>query len=276
MELKFSFYPLVFRGEPLAKSIERLARAGYTAVELPGDPEGVDVAEVRQLLAAHNMQVSSVCGRHTPGRSLINPDPAGRRATVDYVKAEVTLAAQVGAPIVVVAPTEVRETKPVASLEQEREWAAAGIREAGNFAREQGVSLVIEAWNRYETHLVNRLEQALALREAVGLDNVGVMGDIFHMNIEEHSIADAVRRAGKHLLHFHICDSNRAAPGTGHINFLPVLQALRDIDYQGYLAMEQLTVNWPHDGVTPPEFFDVYPRQSIDYINHIWSQVEDK
>ncbi len=270
---KFSFYPLVYRGEPLADSFARLAAAGYDAIELPGSPESLDPEQIRRLCQRHSLHVSSLCGRHTPGRSLASPDGEERRTTVQYVKDEIDLAAAVKAPVVIVAPTAVRAAQPFAPRADEWRWATETLRELGDYAGERGVTLALEAWNRYETHLLNRLDQALALRADVGLDSVGVMGDIFHLNIEEVSLADAIRACGRWLAHFHFCDSNRAAPGTAHVDFPPILQALKDIEYQGYWAMEMLTANWPWDAETGREFYDVYPRQSIEYLSAIWSEL---
>ena len=270
---KFSFYPLVYRGEPLAESFARLAAAGYDAIELAGAPEQLDPEEVRGLCAHFGLAVSSLCGRHTPGRSLASPDGEERRSTVQYVKDEVDLAAKLRAPVVILAPTAVRAAKPFAPLQDEWAWAVEGLRELGAYAADKGVTLALEAWNRYETHLLNRLEQALAMRDDVGLDSVGVMGDIFHLNLEEVSMASAIRACGRWLVHFHFCDSNRAAPGAGHVDFRPILQALKDIDYQGYWAMELLTANWPWDAETGREFYEVYPRQSIEYLQNIWESL---
>ena len=271
---KYAFYPLVYRSEPLDDSFARLAAAGYDAVELPGTPGQIDPSEVRRLCERYHLAVSSLCGRHTPGRSLASPDEDERRTTIQYVQDEIDLAGQVAAPVVILAPTAVRSAQPFASLQDEWGWAVAGLRELGAYAAEKGVTLAIEAWNRYETHLVNRLEQALAMREDVGLDNVGVMGDVFHLNIEEVAMDEAIRACGRWLVHFHFCDSNRAAPGSGHVDFRPILRALKDIDYRGYFAMELLTANWPWDAETGREFYDVYPRQCIDYLANLWDRLD--
>ena len=88
-----------------------------------------------------------------------------------------------------------------------------GLRAAGEYAAERGVSVALECWTRFETYFLNRLEQAVELWEAVGLTNGGAMGDTFHMNIEEASLGDAIRGAGRHLAHMHLADSNRLAAG---------------------------------------------------------------
>ena len=86
--------------------------------------------------------------------------------------------------------------------------------------------------------MLNRLEQAVELSKAVGRDSVRVMGDLFHMNIEEDDPAGSIRQTGDHLAHVHLADSNRAHPGAGHNDFASAFGALREIGFGGYLAME--------------------------------------
>jgi len=177
-------------------------------------------------------------------------------------------AAEVGAPTIIVAPTACMKLQPLADREDERKWAVEGLREAGAYAAERDVDLTLECWNRYETYWLNRLDQGVELWEEVGLDRGGVMGDTFHMNIEEDSIAEAIRRTGPTLNHVHLADSNRAAPGEGHIDFVPVLEALRDVDYGGYLSFELLPPSADPFGVMRAgghqDFLDRYTAQAIE------------
>jgi sugar phosphate isomerase/epimerase len=107
----------------------------------------------------------------------------------------------------------------------------------------------------------------------VGLPNAGVMGDTFHMNIEEDDIGGAFRRTGKALSHVHLADSNRAAPGRGHLDFVPIMQALKDIDYGGYCSFELLPASADPFGTLArgggKEFFDEYTRSAISYVKEI-------
>jgi sugar phosphate isomerase/epimerase len=179
-------------------------------------------------------------------------------------------ASEMSCPTIIVHPTACMKTAALAEPEQEWEWAVEGIRAAGETAARLGVSLSLECWNRYETYFMNRLEQAIALWQAVDLDNGGVQGDTFHMNLEEVSIADAFRTAGPHLQHVHLADSNRAAPGSGHIDFAPIVQALADVGYDGYLSFELLPpFADPFAAMSAggqEAFFDRYTKQAIDHI----------
>lgn len=113
-----------------------------------------------------------------------------------------------------------------------------GVTELGEHARAEGVVLLLEPLNRYEDHMLNKVADAGALCEEVGLESVKVMGDLYHMNIEEDDIPRSIRDAGRHFAHVHLADSNREQPGTGHVDFRAAFAALNDIGFDGYLAME--------------------------------------
>ena len=107
-------------------------------------------------------------------------------------------------------------------------------------AGDYGVPLLVEPLNRYETNLLNRVKDSLNFLEGVRAKNVKLLCDLFHMNIEETDIADSLRLAGDRLGHVHFVDSNRLAAGWGHTNIVAVVQALRDINYGGYISAEVL------------------------------------
>ena len=102
--------------------------------------------------------------------------------------------------------------------------------------------IALEALNRYETHLLRTLADADELRRLIDLPNVQVMADVFHMNIEEDSIAAALRAHAEHIVHVHLADSQRREPGSGHLDFPAVFEALAASDYDGALAMEFVPV----------------------------------
>jgi sugar phosphate isomerase/epimerase len=274
MPFKYSYDALVYYGERVDKSIQRVAKSGYDAIELIGEPTQYNAAEVKQLCDDAGIGVSSICSIFTgQQRDLVHPDARMRQATVQYCRDVADLAAGVGAPVFIVAPSPVGKMAPLADPKQEWQWAVEGIRQAADYAQTKGVKICIEAWNRYETYFINRIDQALALMREVDRPNVGVMGDTFHMNIEDDSIPDTIRRAGGHLLHIHFADSNRAAPSRGHTDFKPILQALREIDYQGHITFELLPASADPFGTMKSgggrEFFDDYTKLAIDTIKHV-------
>lgn len=269
--LKYSYSVLVYHGEDIARSFERLARFGYDGIELIGEPAQYDAARVRRLSAETGVAVSSICSLFAgEQRDLVHPDPANRRRAVQYVREVADLAAAVGAPVMIVAPSPVFKTARLADPEAEWAWAVEGIRAGADHAASVGVKLCIECWNRYETYFLNSIGQGLALMRAVAHPAVGVMCDTFHMNIEDPSMVAAIHAAGPDLLHVHFADNNRAAPGTGHTDFRPVVKALREIDYRGYVAFELLPPSADPFGVLKAggggQFLDPYTKQAIETI----------
>ncbi len=111
------------------------------------------------------------------------------------------------------------------------------------YAAERNVRIAIEPINRYETDFIHTAHDGLRMVRDLGLPNLGLMLDLFHMNIEEVDIAASLRATGEHLLHVHIADSNRRYPGSGHIPYAPIFAALRAMDYRGYVSAELLP--WP-------------------------------
>jgi sugar phosphate isomerase/epimerase len=223
---------------------------------------------------------SSICSIYTPERDLAHPDADVRRNAVTYVKDVARLASELECPTIIVHPTACMKTSALADPEQERAWAIDGIRAAGEYAATLGVSLSLECWNRYETYFMNRLAQAVDLWQATGLTNGGVQGDTFHMSIEEASIPEAFRAAGPHLQHVHLADSNRAAPGAGHLDFTAILEALVEVNYDGWLAFELLPAYAdPFAAMASggaDEFRDKYTEQAISHVKSCLPQRQEQ
>jgi sugar phosphate isomerase/epimerase len=131
---------------------------------------------------------------------------------------------------------------PPRTAVEDRKALTEALAEVGEHAAREGVWLAIEPLNRYEDYMVNRLEQAVSLAEEVerglGTAAVGVCADLFHMNIEEDDLAKAIASAGRRLVHVHVDDSNRLQPGTGHLDFAAVMDALHAMGYDGWLTLE--------------------------------------
>jgi sugar phosphate isomerase/epimerase len=276
--VKYSYDALVYHGEKIAKSFERVARYGYDAIELVGEPANHDVAEIRALSAKHKIKVSSLCSIFFGAeRDLVAAEPENRAKAKTYVRDLVDFAAAIDCPMVIIRPAPFGKTSPTSDEASEWAWAVEGIRESADYGAGKNIKFCIEAWNRYETYFGNTLDQVLKLRDAVDRPNVGVMGDSFHMAIEEKNLAEAYRRAGLHLFHVHFADSNRAAPGAGHTDFEPILRALKDIGYGGYIAFELLPAAADVFGTLQrgggKEFFDDYTKMAVETCKAIEARI---
>lgn len=233
--LPLSVSEWTLRDDDLDRCLARVAALGYDGFELAGRPERAPAAVTRSL-AASGLQPTSVCTVWSEDRDYAHPEPAARRAAVEYLRACLVWAGEVGAGTVVVVPTY--RPAPLASRADELAWAAQSLRAALDGHPASGPTIAIEPLNLYETHLVRTLADAEALRAAVEHPAAGLLADLFHMQIEERSLTDALATHADRVVHVHLADSNRAEPGAGHIDLDGALRALRAAGYGGALAME--------------------------------------
>ena len=259
MRFRYSYNVIGYSGEEVSRSIDRLARLGYDAVEVEGEPDEHDPKRIKKLADDAGLAVSSVCPNFTAERDISHPDPEVRRGATEYLRRVAGFAGDLAAPLFIVAPTAYPRVRPIADPRDEWRWAIESVREVGEYAGSLGVDLSLECWNRYGTYMLNRLDEGARMWRETGLENGGVMADTFHMNVEERSIPAAIRSTGDLLNHVHLADSNRLAPGLGHTDFEEILRALVEVDYDGYLAFELIT--------SPPNLLDIQPdrsEQSLD------------
>jgi sugar phosphate isomerase/epimerase len=238
--IRYGYSVLPYGDEPLATSFERVARNGYDSIELLADPARFDVDEINRLQKRFGVTPASLCMLYGPDTDVVSSNPETRANARGYIMDMLDRASHTSVEIIPITPTACMKTRPEAPIEQEWEWARDTIRAAAEAGQERGIRIVVEPWNRYETYLINRLDDAVRMADEVGHRNVGVKGDLFHMNIEELSIPDAIRAAGSHLWHLDVADSTRAAPGVGHTDIAAAVRALRDIGFDGILNFELL------------------------------------
>jgi sugar phosphate isomerase/epimerase len=275
--LKYAYNMLVYGSEPLDLGIQRIAKYGYDFVEVVGEPTTTSIPFVQQALAENNIGVSTVISIFTPERDLVSSNESIRENTIKYLKSNIDFAVQLGAKIVTLTPTACMKIRPEVAREIEWDWAVAGALEAASYAKENGVRIAVEPWNRYESYLINRLDQSIDFCKQVDSSGIGVMADTFHMAIEDSDIPAAITRAGKSLIHVHLADSNRAAPGRGHLNFTDIVRALNQIDYKGVCSFELLPAAGDVWGVLSgdgaEEFKDQYTYEAITHMKKIESEL---
>ncbi len=243
--MKYAISNWIYGEEPLEDNLARIRKFGYEYVELEGAPdkEKYQVDKVNRLVRDYGLKVSGIAGIFpwpSDSHDFANPDPKVRDRAVEYTKRCLDLAKHVGAIYVNVLASPLYKLEPLADPEDEWKWAVESVRKAGEYAEELGVLITVEPLNRYETYLVNNVDDGLRFISDVDCDSVKIMLDCFHMNIEEQNLGAAIRKAGKNLINIHIADSNRQSTGRGHTDFRSVIRALRDIDYQYCLTLEPL------------------------------------
>jgi sugar phosphate isomerase/epimerase len=246
-DIRFFVNNWIFGSVTLAEVARRAKAIGSDGIELVGEPAEYQVAEVNRIMADHGLRVQSICGMH-PGldptdlRLFSHPDVREREKAVDYVKACVDLAKGVGARSVLVVPSLVGQPAPLVSREADLAVAVEPMHKAAEYAGAQGVLLTIEPINRYEVGLVFSVADAIDLAKRIDHPAMRVMGDSFHMQIEEgDGIPNAIRRAGHHWFqHMHVADNTREAPGLGTMPWREILRALHDIEFEGGMSLEPL------------------------------------
>lgn len=229
--------------ESLAELAPKIARLGFGAVELPLENAGDwDAARARDLLDSLDL-APVVIGAMGPGRSLV--DRVGNvPATQEYLRTCLATARTLGASIVAgpfYAPTGVtwrmspeERTEVVAQLRR-------NLRALVDEAAAADVTLAVEPLNRYETSVINTVEQGLdALGPLLGA-GLGLALDTYHLNIEEKRPEAAIRAAGAHIAHVQVCGSDRGAVGDDHTDWAATLAALDDAGYDGILGLESFT-----------------------------------
>jgi sugar phosphate isomerase/epimerase len=223
-----------------SEAIDRVAAAGYPAIEFAAVPE-LDAPVARERLDAHGLIASSMCwiGLGYPERDCAHESERVRRQAGDYLRRCLEQAHALNANTLVLVPT-FRTQPDGAGREAELERAARTISGAIDDGAAGEVVIALEALNRYETHLLRTLADADELRRLIDSPQVQLMADVFHMNIEEDSIAATLRAHGEHIAHVHLADNQRREPGSGHLDFGAVFEALADSGYTGPLAMEFL------------------------------------
>ncbi len=236
--------PFVFWDDlPLAAA--EAARLGFDALEIfaPSAAE-LEARGLRKILGEHHLRLAAVgtgAGWVIHKWHLSHADPAIRARARAFVKEMITFGATFGAPAILGSMQGKFEGE--ISRELALSWLAEGLEELGEYARHCKVPLLYEPLNRYEANLINRADDVVELLESLKTKNVKVLADVFHLNIEEANLCDALRTYGSHLGHLHFADNNRRAVGYGSINYPPVVEVLREINYDGYISGEVLP--WP-------------------------------
>ncbi|HET9069712.1 MAG TPA: sugar phosphate isomerase/epimerase family protein [Amaricoccus sp.] len=225
---------------------DRMKAQGFDFVELlVPEPGELDPAATGRALRDAGLGVV-LAARVNLDRNLASDDAARRRGGVDYLRYAVDAAVAMGATIVGGPLTgnplvfAGRPPAPVAEDERlaRKERCVAGLGAAGDHAAAAGVTLAVEPLNRFESDVLCTTRQAIELLDAVDHPGVGLMLDTFHMHMEEASIPEAIRLAGRRIVHFQANENHRGFPGTGATDWVGVFRALHEAGYAGPVSLE--------------------------------------
>lgn len=235
------FSALAFK-EDLEKNIKKVSSLGFDGVELAvRDPKYLDIEKVIHIVEGFNLEVPAIGTGQAwgeEGLSFSDSNEVVRKAAIERIKEQIKFASHFNAQVIIGLIRGV--IKEGIFRDEAEEWTIASLKECAEFGLKKNVKLILEPVNRYESNFINTLQEGAEFIDRVGVSNIGLLADTFHMNIEEVSIYDSIVKAKNYIAHIHFADSNRWAPGYGHLDFYKIVKTLKKIGYQGYVSAEIL------------------------------------
>ena len=230
--------PFIF-WDDLSAACAKAEELGYAAIEVfPPSPAALDVKELSGLLRKHRLSLATLGtggGWLRQKLTLSSANPAVRAQARKFIAEMIDVAAPFGAAVIIGSMQGKAEGE--VSRSEGMNHLGEALTALADHAQQRDVTVLYEHLNRYETNLLNRVEDVIPFIKPFGA-RVKILADLFHMNIEEASIAKAIRNAGALIGHVHFVDSNRRPAGLGHTDFGPIFAALNEIGYKGYVSAE--------------------------------------
>lgn len=221
----------------------KLKAAGYDGVEFPifdvSNPGHFKA--IGQVAKDNGLECTAVTVLPDEAHNAISPDAANRQGAIDHLKKVIECGHNAGVQVLCGPYYQVLgQFTGKYPTDTELEHAAEVHRAIAGVGQDAGIKFAIEALNRFESHLLNTMEQAASYVKRVNHPNFGTMYDTFHANIEEKDAVgciDTVWNTGK-LNHVHISENDRGTPGTGHAPCREAIEKLVSIGYDGWLTIE--------------------------------------
>ncbi|MBC8097665.1 MAG: sugar phosphate isomerase/epimerase [Akkermansiaceae bacterium] len=228
------------------KLFKKFKAWGFDGVEIAvEDPSHLDAAFVKAQLDKEGLICTSLCACLPPARDLRGTRPQ-QLATIKYMRQLIDMAEVLGTNLVagpVYSAVGRADAVPRAEYRQQWRTVVGHLRTICRYAEEHGKVICLEPLNRFETDFINTVEQGLKMIRDVKSPALKLLLDTFHMNIEEKNPAEAIRRAGGHIGHFHASASDRGTPGNDHVDWKGAAKALKEIGYTGPIVIESFTTD---------------------------------
>lgn len=216
-----------------------ISEYGYHGVELGiTDPKSVSVNRVKELLSENGLELSALTTGQAygvEGISITETDPGKRSAARERLMDHIDFASRFeDVPVIIGSLRGKGEEGPA------QRWLVENLSKLAQYAEENEVNLVLEPLNRYESSIVNSVKEGLEVIDEVDSSRLRLLFDTFHANIEEASILESIERGSDRIIYVHLADSNRWAPGFGHLDFQGIRRTLDELDYSGFCSVESL------------------------------------
>ena len=222
--------------------LTKVKTMGYDIIEIAvEDTAIIDWPEIKAVARDLDLKIT-ISGAFGTERDISSTEPIYRQLGKEYIIDCIKIAADTDSPIFG-GPlySAVGKTRLVSDEQkkQERAWCVETLGEVSQIAADHGVVLGLEPLNRFETDMVNTVDQALSLVQEVGHPSLQIVLDTFHSNIEEKDIPASIRKIGKDLLcHVQGNESDRGTPGTAHLEWEGIRDALHEIGYDKAIVIE--------------------------------------
>ena len=232
--------------------LELIKDSGYDGIDLTAEPDRIEIQRYREIAEtarSMGLEIAALLGAWATwhageARDLASTDAAARRYAIGYAQKCTDLAVDLNVSVYEICCCPAEPKYPVSDvpLPTVRQNFVESAREISRYAADRGVRVAMEPVNRFEGYagFMNSVVDAVGVADEVGEENLGVMVDFFHANIEDVSVPDAIRRAKHRLMLIHLADSNRQMPGMGHIDFTSAIRELDEVGFEGYLSLDCL------------------------------------
>lgn len=219
---------------------------GFDSVEIAvEEPAHIDPHYIRAQLDRHGLVAGTLCACFPPSRDL-RGTIRQQRDCETYLRQLIEMMPALGCKTLIGPLYSATGRADMVEPKQRRaQWrmVAGGLKGVCAVAEQHGCEIAMEPLNRFETDFINTVEQGLEMIADVGSPSLKLLLDTFHMNIEEKNQAAAIKKAGKHLGHFHACGSDRGTPGNDHIDWKPIVAALKAVKYDQDVVIESFTTD---------------------------------
>ena len=233
-----------FNTEQAPDLFKKIASLGYDVVEIAvEDPKLIDAKKIYKELERNNLS-AIICGAFGSTRDLTSDDPALQKNSLEYIEECLQIAKDLGATFFA-GPmySAVGKARMVSDEQRSIEWTRAveNLKLVSEMAASKGLEIALEPLNRFESDLINNVDDLLLMLEQINHPAAKICLDMFHMNIEEPDPALAIRKAGDKLLHVQVSENYRGTPGTGNASWTDYYRALESINYTGVVSIESFT-----------------------------------
>lgn len=239
---KTKFGPLLFAGD-LERGFAKLSECGYDGIELSlRTAVDIEHGELFNLLKKNGLELISIATGQSyleDGYSIFTSDDVKRSRVIERLKAHIELASNSSGCVIL---GGIKGSLDKSGDAEQYSKGMETIETLVNYAEPRNVVLLLESINRYEANIFNTVDEGLKEVQRINSPALRILPDTFHMNMEEVSIPASIVKAGEYVGALHCADSNRLAPGMGHIDFAPIIEAAKTLPNLRYLGVEVLPI----------------------------------